>query len=249
LELTHTFNWKKAISVGKWTKFLRGRQKRAKKKEKLLMDGPSANIEKGFYQEHQILEPVDPPDNWWNRLNPAAQREYLANHPNSRKRHHFNLDRTKAHHRGPLKPLFAKHSFFEHLKDNGKLKYKDDHIRVGNHKVTEEEWPGGISLKGKNLHKHAIRYALGHQYTVLRRSNRERHFIDYNDNRITVRPHSLTFLRDHPELKAIVVTALYMEWAFDVRLEDIHVEQLGVVSKTTPLHQRGTVVLFDGQID
>jgi hypothetical protein len=63
------------------------------------------------------------------------------------------------------------------------------------------------------------------------------------------RPDPLTFLRDHPELKAIVVTALYMEWAFDVRLEDIHVEQLGVVSKTTPLHQRGTVVLFDGQID
>ncbi len=61
------------------------------------------------------------------------------------------------------------------------------------------------------------------------------------------RPDPLTFLRDHPELKAIVVTALYMEWAFDVRLEDIHIEQVGVVMKTTSLHPKGTLVLYDAQ--
>lgn len=67
----------------------------------------------------------------------------------------------------------------------------------------------------------------------------------YGKHRIDTR----RFLAEFPRLRLIVATSLYLEYAHDLRIEDVHEEQVGRVRITTKLHRKGEYVLYDGQVD
>lgn len=62
-------------------------------------------------------------------------------------------------------------------------------------------------------------------------------------------PDYVRLLMRWPKMRLIVQTHLYLRLAHGLRLEDVHGEQVGVVTKTSALHRRGDWVLYDGQID
>lgn len=65
------------------------------------------------------------------------------------------------------------------------------------------------------------------------------------------RPDVGSFLRKpgNGRLRLIVATALYLEAAHDLQLEDLHEEQVGRVLRAGKLHRPGEYVLYDGQVE
>lgn len=63
------------------------------------------------------------------------------------------------------------------------------------------------------------------------------------------RPSVREVLRRHPRLRLIIATALYLEAAHGLQLEDLHEEQVGRVRRVGKLHAPGEYVLYDGQVE
>lgn len=64
-----------------------------------------------------------------------------------------------------------------------------------------------------------------------------------------IHPDPARFLRRFPWMLRIVQTMIYLEVVHGVQLEDLHGEQCGSVIRSSPLHDRGEIVLYDCQVD
>lgn len=63
------------------------------------------------------------------------------------------------------------------------------------------------------------------------------------------RPSVKEAVRRFPRLRLIIATAIYLEAAHGLQLEDLHEEQVGRVIRAGNLHVPGEYVLYDGQVE